>query len=96
MPAPLTPTVSAKVVPPSICAVRLFNGSATPDLAEREHQALVQSLQRDGLMHAGADWSLARYNGPGTPDFIRRNEVLIPLDEASFEASFFTRERYEP
>jgi len=85
LPAPVSRDVSTRTVPGGLFAVRVFNGTANENSAAREREQLLASLAREGLqVESGAPWQLARYNGPGTPGFVRRNEVLIPLDEAAF------------
>ena len=49
--------------------------------AERK---LRGALLLDGL-HATSGYKLARYNDPFTLPFVRRNEILIRLEDFSFE-----------
>ncbi len=53
--------------------------SSPPQVVQAERQ-LRDLLIRDGL-RAAAGYQLARYNDPSTPPMVRRNEVLIRLDD---------------
>ncbi|MEW5301051.1 MAG: hypothetical protein WDW38_009378 [Sanguina aurantia] len=82
LPAPLDSTVVAREEAGGVLAVRIFSGLATEESAVQEEAQLRASLVRDGQqLQEGAPWQLARYNDPSTPAPLRRNEVLIPLDD---------------
>ncbi len=50
-----------------------------PSEAERHRTALESWIEAQGLVATGEPvW--ARYNAPFTPWFLRRNEILIPID----------------
>lgn len=51
----------------------------TTQVVQAERQ-LRDLLIRDGL-RAAAGYQLARYNDPSTPPLVRRNEVLIRLED---------------
>lgn len=55
-----------------------FSGMATTALFEAKAKRLIHLLEAGKIQVAG-DAIFARYNGPWTPSFLRRNEVLIPL-----------------
>lgn len=92
LPKPLSPLVSTSTRPGGLYAVSTFGGMPTrEEIQGNQYKALLQVLERDGIkLHvsssssSSSSWSLARYNGPGTPNFLRRNEVLVPLDEEAF------------
>jgi hypothetical protein len=89
MPLPVSQAVATRQAPGGLFAVRKFNGLCDEGSAEREQAALAASLAGDGVAaQAGSGWTLARYNGPGTPGVLRLNEVLIPLDETVFLQSW--------
>lgn len=46
-------------------------------------QALRSALIRDGL-YPRPGYRLARYNEPTVPPFLRRNEIIIELDDFSW------------
>lgn len=62
-----------------IVAAIKFPGIATNEDTVSAERELRAALLRDGL-RPRAGYSLARYNDPSTPGFLRRNEVLIELD----------------
>lgn len=77
-PAPASPAVAIDTLRAQRVAVYRFSGTRTKD---SEPQALVQLkawLQQNQLTAAGAAFS-AYYDPPWTPGFMRRNEVLIPI-----------------
>jgi len=77
-PLPNDPAVRLVDIPAEKVAVRRFSGSSS-ESNWREHEAeLLAALARDGLEAAGPS-RFAVYNGPITPWFMRRNEVVVPL-----------------
>jgi hypothetical protein len=81
LPAPNDARVRLVPVPAQRYAVVRFSGLARPDDVERRTEALTGFMERQHLRAAGAS-SLARYNPPWTPWFMRRNEVWIPVARA--------------
>jgi hypothetical protein len=82
LPKPNDPGIELKNLPPSRFAVVRFSGLARPrdvakKVAELRAFATAHRLQPENSS------SLARYNPPWTPWFLRRNEVLIPLPAAT-------------
>jgi hypothetical protein len=77
-PLPKDPQVRLVEVPAERVAVGRFSGLSSEDNWREAEAALLAALQRDGLEPAGAS-RLAVYNGPFTPWFMRRNEVVVPL-----------------
>ena len=65
--------------PERIVAVRRFSGRWTDKNFRRHLDELMQALEEEGIKPAGAP-EQARYNGPFTPSFLRRNEVIIPVE----------------
>lgn len=55
-----------------------FGGLANQKLFGDKSQTLTKFLESEGYQVSG-DPIYARYNGPWTPSFLRRNEVLIPI-----------------
>ena len=62
-----------------VLAVRRYSGVWSEAKFEKNRQALLDELERDNIMVAG-DAELARYDPPFKPWFLRRNEVLVPID----------------
>ena len=84
LPAPDDARVRLIPVPPQRFAVVRFSGLAKPADVERRTATLKAFMERRQLRAAGVPL-LARYNPPWTPWFMRRNEVWIPIAEASEE-----------
>ena len=82
LPVPLDARVRIREVPERLVAVRRYSGRWS-EQRYREHETmLMQSLDRDGVETDGSPL-LARYNGPWTLWFLRRNEVMIPVKAES-------------
>jgi len=79
LPTPNDSRVHLVSVPASRFAVVRFSGLAKPDEVERRIGKLRAFMERQHLRAAGPV-SLARYNPPWTPWFMRRNEVWIPVE----------------
>ncbi|GFH33203.1 uncharacterized protein HaLaN_32537, partial [Haematococcus lacustris] len=83
VPAPLAGAEVEAVEEGGGCwAVRTFGGVADSKAVQQQAQQLRKELERDGVAYQeAAGWKLARYNDPGTPGWLRRNEVMVPLAE---------------
>jgi hypothetical protein len=78
-PKPLDPTVQVRAVPARVVAVWRYSGRWTEaNYADNERQ-LRGAMKQRGLQASGEP-ILARYNPPFTPWFMRRNEILIPVE----------------
>lgn len=78
LPAPDDLRVRLRSVPPTRLAVIKFSG-LTRDLAVGRHTRELQAFVGNrGLVPTGAP-TLARYDPPWTPWFMRRNEVMIAV-----------------
>ena len=78
LPQPLDPKVILKQVPARRMAAITYSGSWSRERYER-HRALLEAfMQRKKLQPIGEP-VLARYNSPFTLWFLRRNEVLVPV-----------------
>jgi hypothetical protein len=77
-PQPKDPAVSLRAIPAERLAVRRYSGLSNERNWREEDAVLQAALTRDGLEAAGPS-RLAVYNGPLTPWFMRRNEVVVPL-----------------
>lgn len=62
-----------------IVAVRRFSGRWTEKNMANHETELLESLEEDTVETSGAV-ELARYNGPFTPWFMRRNELIVPVN----------------
>ncbi|MDJ0758954.1 MAG: heme-binding protein [Woeseiaceae bacterium] len=65
--------------PSRIMAVRPWSGSARESRYEKEKSALLSALESDGLTITGVP-AFARFNGPMTPWFMKRNEILVEIE----------------
>ena len=72
------PGLTIREMPAAKYAAIRFTGLATDELFSKKEKQLREALDKANLPSSGAA-EYARYNGPWTPFFIRRNEVLIPL-----------------
>lgn len=79
LPEPNDARVCLRVTPPAQFAVIRFSGLARPDDVVAKTAELSAWMQHRRLRHAGPA-SLAQYNPPWTLWFMRRNEVMIPIE----------------
>ena len=80
LPKPNNPRVQFRQVPEQLVAVRRYSGGWSKKKYAKEEITLVTTLKKEGFQTVGQSW-LARYNGPLTPWFLRRNEVMIEVTE---------------
>ncbi|MEM1436424.1 MAG: heme-binding protein, partial [Pseudomonadota bacterium] len=80
LPVPQAEGITLKEVPGGLTAVLRYRGGISEEGFKQQRAALEAALAEDGLKVIGPAMS-ATYNGPWTPGFLRRNEVLIPVAE---------------
>jgi hypothetical protein len=80
LPAPNDERVHLHGVPARRVAVLTFRGRYGGDLPAQKRNELLFLLKCAGLKAASEVW-FAGYDGPSTLGFLRRNEVLVELDE---------------
>ncbi len=80
LPAPDDARVRLREVPARRVAAVRFSGTWGAEKFEAVAKTLAADAKEAGLSPAGAPPVFARYDPPWTPWFMRRNEVLIPLD----------------
>jgi hypothetical protein len=78
LPAPRDGRVRLREMPERLVAVHGFSGTWSEGKLRRLVQDLVADLREDGLEPV-SEPMLARYNGPFTPWFMRRNEILVEV-----------------
>ena len=78
-PTPTDPDVQIVVVRGGYYAARLYKGLANEGNYENHRDKLLTTLQSDDVKVIGAPVR-ATYNGPFTPPFMRRNEVIVPVE----------------
>ena len=82
LPTPNDSRVRLRVLPPARFAVVKFSGLAhDPDIRTKTMELAAFTAAKK-LPVIGAA-SLARYNPPWTPWFMRRNELMVPLNSAT-------------
>jgi hypothetical protein len=79
LPEPNDARVRLRVTPPARLAVVRFSGRARSDNVAAKTAELSAWIRQRGLRPAGAA-SLAQYNPPWTLWFMRRNEVMVPIE----------------
>jgi SOUL heme-binding protein len=81
-PKPLDPTVQIREVPAQLIACWRYTGRWTESNYRDNEDLLREQIAKRGLVTRGEP-ILARYNPPFTPWFMRRNEVMIPVESRS-------------
>lgn len=80
-PEPTSPDVMLRQVPGRVVAALRYSGTWSEQRYRKREEALLSAVAEAGYEIAGpAEW--ARYNGPFTPWFLRRNEILVELESA--------------
>ena len=82
LPEPLDTRVELKEVPGQLIAALRYSGTWSRDRYEKKRVRLQALMRQKGLETAGEP-IFARYNPPFMPWFLRRNEVLIPVENGS-------------
>ena len=78
VPQPRDPTVRIRAVPAQLIASWRYSGRWTEENYEQHEAELRAAIAARNLKVAGEP-TLARYNPPFMPSFLRRNEILIPV-----------------
>lgn len=78
-PVPQGENVSLRKVAGQLVAVHRFSGRWTARNMSRHRQLLLDALAVAGVTPLGESRTAA-YNAPFVPPFLRRNEILIPVD----------------
>lgn len=82
VPMPLDPRITIREVAPRTVAVWRYTGRWTEENFRANELKLRQALTERGLVAETGDSAIiARYDAPFMPWFMRRNEVLIPLQQ---------------
>ncbi len=79
LPKPNNPAISIRKVDGRTVAVHRYSGRWTRANFEKHERVLLEALTRDGIRLTGVPM-LARFNGPFTPWFFRRNEVQVSVE----------------
>jgi len=78
LPQPADPKVSLRQVPSRRMAAITYSGSWSRERYE-QHRALLEAFVQKKKLQTLGEPVLARYNSPFTLWFLRRNEVLVPV-----------------
>ena len=84
LPAPNNSKVILTEVPARTVAVLRFNWYATENRATKKEALLEELITNDGLIVNGAV-QVAQYNPPFSMPLIRRNEIIIPINDLAQE-----------
>lgn len=84
LPEPEDPRITLRRVPPRRMAAVLYSGFWSEKNYLKHKEELESWIHRMGLATAG-DPIWARYNPPFMPWFLRRNEILIPIEAGTVE-----------
>ncbi len=79
LPTPTDERIRLLERPARTVAVRRFSGRWSESNVKKNEAQLLRDLEENGITLQG-DVELARYNGPMTPWFLRRNEIIVPID----------------
>ncbi len=86
LPMPIDERISIREVPARTMVVRSFTGMWTNGNYER-HESELLDIVRGRDMQVVGNPVFARYDGPMTPFFMRRNEVMVEVDEPAVETA---------
>ena len=81
LPVPNGPRVRIRTIEFRTVAVKRYSGRGTGRHCETKKVELLKALEADGI-DTFSEPMLARYNCPGTPWFMRRNEVIVEIDRS--------------
>ncbi|HTY90314.1 MAG TPA: heme-binding protein [Methanocella sp.] len=81
LPVPDDKSITFRQVPAHRAASIRFSGRMNAELADKKTRELNEWMAKSGLKPAG-DYLLAQYNPPWIPGFMRRNEVIVSIENA--------------
>jgi SOUL heme-binding protein len=81
-PKPTDPDVRLRTVLPSLAAVTRYSGRWSQESYEHHCAELLTAIEAEGLTVVGTP-RFARFDPPFKPWFLRRNEVIVDVDESS-------------
>ena len=84
LPTPNDDRIELRQRPARIVAVREFSGRWSERNFAKHERALMDELASLGIETSG-NAELARYNSPFTPWFMRRNEIIVPVNWLSVD-----------
>jgi hypothetical protein len=81
-PTPTNPEVEICTIPASLTAAKEYSGRWSQASYQRHCAELLDAIAAAGLRPVGAP-RFARFDPPFKPWFLRRNEVLVDVQETS-------------
>jgi hypothetical protein len=82
LPRPNDSRIEIREVPARLVAAHRYSGRWTESNYRKHEGLMARALERDGLRPAGT-FTLARYDAPFIPWFMRRNEVMVEIEPDS-------------
>jgi len=79
LPTPNDGRITIRAIPARLVAVITYSGTWSKSRYE-EHKAQLDKMMSKRKLKAAGEYIYARYNPPFTPWFMRRNEVLVPVE----------------
>jgi hypothetical protein len=86
VPEPTDERVELRQIPARTLAALRFSGGWAEERFTSREADLIELLRSNGLRPTAAT-IYARYNPPFTPWFMRRNEVLIPVEDSAIQST---------
>lgn len=80
LPEPTDTTVRIRQVPEQVAAVRKFSGRSTEARFAEQLEGLLGRLHEQPTLTVVGEPCFARFDPPWKPAFLRRNEVIVPVD----------------
>lgn len=78
LPFPIDPRVTIVTVPETTYAVLSFRGFRSDERIQAKERTLLERIAANGLKPAGSI-VYAGYDAPGTPPWLTRHEVMVPI-----------------
>jgi len=79
LPIPTDARITLRAIPARLVAVITYSGTWSESRYE-EHKAMLNMMMSKRKLKTAGEYIYARYNPPFTPWFLRRNEVLVPVE----------------
>lgn len=86
LPRPAGEEITLRELDPQRMAAIRFSGRASDSMVE-EHERRLREWMTDQGLEAAGEPVYAYYDDPMTPGVLRRNEILIPVEDAPAEAA---------
>lgn len=81
-PKPINPQVEIRTVEASLAAAKAYSGRWSQSSYDRHCDELQEAVRGEGLRPVGSP-RFARFDPPFKPWFLRRNEVVLDVEQAS-------------